>query len=259
MRLTAHNGTIGRWSGARTALKTVLNQAAYARVREVLARFRPAIMHCTNTFPLLSPAVYYAARAAGVPVVQSLHNYRLICPGAVLFRNGRVCEECMGRRLAWPCVLHGCYRGSCAATAVVAGMLAVHRLAGTWSRVVDRYIALTEFSRQKFIEGGLPGEKITVKPNFVDPDPGQAAGQGGYAVFVGRLADGKGVDCLLAAWKAAPGLPPLKIVGDGPLAPHVQQAAADDPRIQWLGWRPLAEVMATIGRAEALVMPSMSY
>ena len=103
-------------------------------------------------------------------MVQTLHNYRLICPGALLMRDGGVCEDCVGKAIPWPGVVRGCWRGR-AQTAVVAAMLTFHRLLGTWSRQVDLYIALTEFARQKFIEGGLPADKIVVKPNFVHPDP----------------------------------------------------------------------------------------
>src|SRR5690606_31761854 len=127
------------------------------------------VMHCTNTFPLMSPSVYRAARAEGVPVVQSLRNYRLLCPGALFLRDGKVCEDCLGKAFAWPGVRHGCYRGSRAGSAVVAGMTAAHRLLGTWRRAVDVYFTPSEFARQKHIEGGLPADRILVKPNFIDP------------------------------------------------------------------------------------------
>src|SRR5205814_1104988 len=162
---------------------------------------RPRVAHFHNTFPLISPAAYYAARAEGVGVVQTLHNFRLLCPNALFFRDGKVCEDCLGRPVAWPGVVHGCYRGSRAASAATAVMTAAHRALGTWRTAVDVYVALTEFSRQKFIAGGLPAEKIAVKANFVYPDPGPGAGAGGYAVFVGRLSAEKGVETLLAAWR----------------------------------------------------------
>src|SRR4030095_7365134 len=129
-------------------------------------------MHGHNPLPLLSPAVYYAAAAARVPVVQTLHNYRLLCPKSVLLRDQRICEDCLGRRVPWPGVLHACYRQSRSATGAVALMLTVHSFLGTWTKRVSLYIALTEFMRRKFIQGGLPEGGITVKPNFVAPDPG---------------------------------------------------------------------------------------
>ena len=154
-----------------------------------------------NFFPLISPAVYHAAQAEGCAVVQTLHNYRLSCPAGIFYREGRVCEDCLGKAVPWPGVLHGCYRGSRAGTAAVAAMLAGHRLIGTWRSKVDLYIALNEFMRQKAIAGGVPAGKIAIKPNFVSPDPGAGSGAGGFALFTARLNREKGVPELLAAWQ----------------------------------------------------------
>ena len=228
-RFTLHNESLDRMSRLGTAWRTVWNHQTYVRLRALIRRDRPGVLHCTNTFPLISPAAYYAARHEKVPVVQSLHNYRLLCPAANLLRDGRPCEDCVGRPVPWPAVAHGCYRQRRAVTAVVAGMLTVHRLLGTWSRAVDRYIALSEFSRRKFIEAGLPAGKVALKPNFVHPDPGPGQGAGGYAAFVGRLSQEKGIDCLLAAWSRLPGPLRLRIAGDGPLAARVREAARVDP------------------------------
>jgi glycosyltransferase involved in cell wall biosynthesis len=255
-RFTAHNDDIAKMDRIAVAVRTVWSRASYARLRALIRAERPDILHCTNSFPLLSPAIYYAARAERVPVVQTLQNYRLLCPSAVLHRDGRVCEECLGRMVPWPGVLHGCYRGSRAGTAAVATMLITHRLRRTWTKAVDRYVVPTEFMRRKFIEGGLPPQKIAVKPNFVDPDPGPGTGQGGYAAFVGRLSAEKGIDTLLAAWAQAGVSLPLKILGDGPLAPRVQQAAAQSACIQWLGQRTLEEVQQAMGEAACVVVPS---
>jgi glycosyltransferase involved in cell wall biosynthesis len=191
--------------------------------------------------------------------VQSLHNYRLLCPNAQLLRNGQVCERCVGRWLAWPSVSHACYRDSRAGSAVVTAMLAVHRALRTWTRAVDRYIALTEFGRRKLIAGGLPAEKIVVKPNFVPRDPGPGSGRGGYAVFVGRLSPEKGIDVLLDAWSRQPRPIPLKIIGDGSLVKLVRDAAERDPAIQWLGRRSHEDVLAVLGEAAVLVVPSRCY
>ena len=161
--LDVPRGVLGR---VRTALGTVWSRRSYREVRELIRRERPDVMHCHNTFPLISPSVYYAAAAEGVPVVQTLHNYRLACLNGYLFREGHVCERCLGRA-PWRGVCLRCYRGSLAASATVAAMLLVHRALGTWRRKVTRYIALTEFSKAKFIEAGLPADKITVKPNVL--------------------------------------------------------------------------------------------
>jgi glycosyltransferase involved in cell wall biosynthesis len=216
-------------------------------------------MHCTNTFPLMSPSVYQAARAEGVPVVQSLRNYRLLCPGALFLRDGKVCEDCLGKAFAWPGVRHGCYRQSRAASAVVAGMTAVHRLIGTWHRGVDVYFTPSEFARQKHIEGGLPADRILVKPNFIDPDPGPGTGRGGFALFVGRLSPEKGVDTLLRAWERLGPKYPLKIVGDGPLAESVRAHAATRGHLDWSGHLDHDAVLDLVGEAACLLVPSLWY
>jgi glycosyltransferase involved in cell wall biosynthesis len=259
VRYTVHNDSIegmGRWELAR---KTVWNRETFGRVRELIRKERPYVLHCRNSFPLLSPALYYAAHAEGVPVVQALGNFRLLCPGALFLRDGRVCEDCLRKRVPWPGVLHGCYRGSRTATAVVAGMVTVHRVRKTWTRMVTRYIALTEFSRRKFIEGGLPAERIAVRANSISPDPMPGEGRGGFAVYAGRLSAEKGVDTLLDAWRRLPDPLPLKIIGDGPLAGRVQEAAHCDPRIQWQGFRPLDELLSVLGEARCLIFPSTCY
>jgi glycosyltransferase involved in cell wall biosynthesis len=256
---TKHNDAIGAMSRWDAAKATFYNRAVYAELRELIRRERPNVMHCTNIFPLISPAAYDAAHDEGVPVVQSLHNYRLLCPKALLMRDGSVCEKCLPTRTFWPGVLHGCYRDDRKATAVVAGMLSAHWARGTWTGRVDRYIALSEFSRRKFIAGGLPAEKITVKPNFVEHDPGVGGGAGGYAIFVGRLSPEKGVQTLLDAWRRIGTEIPLRIVGDGPLVEQVRTAAQGHPLIEYLGRRSHAEVLDLVGAARLLVFPSTCY
>jgi len=256
---TRHNDDVDGMNHLAVAGQTLWSRRTYRELRAVLRARRPEVMHCTNTFPLISPAAYYAAQAEGVAVVQSLHNYRLFCSNGFFYRNGGVCELCLHKRVSWPSVLHRCYRGSLPGSAVVTALQTGHRLVRTWDNLVDVYVALSEFSRDKFIEGGMPAEKMFVKPNLVHPDPGPGPGDGGYAVFVGRLAPEKGVDVMLDAWDRLPEKLPLKIVGDGPLAEQAKEAAARSPHVQWLGFRPLAEVLDVIGRARLLVMPSMAY
>lgn len=256
--LAFHNQELDRMPPWRQGLVTLWNQEAYRRVREAVRQHRPDLVHVHNTFPLASPAVVHAAKAEGVPVVMTLHNYRLLCVNALLFREGRVCEACLGR-LPWRGVVRECYRGSPLASGVVAAMLTTHRALGTWARGVDVYIALTEFARRKFMEGGLPAEKIVVKPNFVHPDPGAGEGRGGYALFVGRLSPEKGVRTLLQAWVRLQGKVPLKVVGDGPLAGEVRQAVKSLAGMEWLGRRNPDEVYALMRDAAFLVFPSEWY
>jgi glycosyltransferase involved in cell wall biosynthesis len=259
IRFTRHNADIsalGRW---RVARETVWNGTARAELRALIHRERPALMHCTNTFPRLSPAVYWTARAASLPVVQSLRNYRMFCVNGLLMREGHLCEDCMGAWSPWRGVQHGCYRGDRGASAVVATMVGIHRAMRTWSEAVDVYFTPTEFARRKCVQAGLPAERVRVKPNFVSPDPGPGIGGGGYALFVGRLSPEKGVETLLAAWAELGGLLPLKIVGDGPLGDRVRAVARTQPGIEWLGHRPRHEVLSMLGEASCLVMPSVWY
>jgi glycosyltransferase involved in cell wall biosynthesis len=243
----------------RTGVGAVYSREGKRRVAAEIKRFRPDVMHVHNFFPQFSPSIYSAAHEAGVAVVQTLHNYRLICPNAMLLRDGHVCEDCLGLAVPLPGVIHACYRGSRLATAPVAAMLAVHRAMGTWRERVDAYIALTEFSRQKFVAGGLPGDKIFVKPNFVHPSPPMGDGEGGYALYVGRLSEEKGVRTLLAAWKQLGAEIPLTIAGDGPLANTVKSATDNTPAIEWLGRITHEQVIALMQRSALLIFPSICY
>jgi glycosyltransferase involved in cell wall biosynthesis len=198
-------------------------------IDELIEKHKPEVAHFHNTLPLISPSAYYACARRGVPVVQTLHNYRLVCPGATLLREGHVCEACLGKRVAWRAVAHGCYRGSRLASAAVATLLTTHRALRTWQTKVDAYIALSEFARGKFASGGLPRQRIVVKPNFVYPDPGPAQKEtpGQYGLFVGRLSEEKGVRVMLAAWKRLALPIPLFILGDGPMRQGIASEIAD--------------------------------
>jgi glycosyltransferase involved in cell wall biosynthesis len=258
VRFTLHNDKVRHIAAPQLAAGTIWNIAAYREMVALLARERPDVLHVHNFFPLMSPAVYYAAQAANVPVVQTLHNYRLLCPSAILFRDGHICEECVHRAVPTPGVRHACYRGKRTASAAVAAMSTIHRLAGTWVRRVDLFVALTEFARARFVAGGMPADKVVVKPNFA-ADPRRSAGRRLYAVFVGRLTEEKGYRVLLEAWrKLAPRIE-LRVLGDGPGAQEVARAAATVPGIRFLGRRPRAEVVAAMTDAQFLVFPSVWF
>lgn len=259
VRYTVHNDQIDAMPRGTAAAKALWNRASYRALRALIRKERPGVMHCTNTFPLVSPSAYYAAYDEGVAVVQSLRNYRLSCVNGLFFREGQVCESCLGRVAPWPGVLRGCYRSSRSASAVVAAMLTGHRLLGTWTRRVDRYVALCSFARDKFVEAGLPPEKISIKPNFLPVPPPPGNGQGGYALFVGRLSSEKGLRSLVEAWDRLARPMVLKVVGDGPLAPLVREAAARLPDVEWLGRQPATVVQELMGAAQAVVIPSTCY
>lgn len=261
LRYEAHNDSAQTMASLPLAARTIWSRDAHRELAALAAAERPDIVHIHNTFPLISPAAVHAAAGAAAAVVQTLHNFRLVCPQGQFLRRGRLCEDCLGRTPPWPGVLHGCYRGSRAATAPIAAMLTAHRAMGTWKRV-DAFIALSEFARAKLVEGGLPADRMHVKPNFVDPDPGPGAHDGDFLLFVGRLSAEKGVGTLLEGWRlAAEGLrgKRLLMVGDGPLAGVVGPAAAALSGLHWLGHRSREDVLRLMGQARALVFPSITY
>ncbi|HMP39510.1 MAG TPA: glycosyltransferase family 4 protein [Roseiflexaceae bacterium] len=243
---------------AQLALDTIWSRRGAAMVAEACAQFQPQIVHFHNTFPQISPAAYYACRDAGCAVVQTLHNYRLLCLNALLFREGRVCEECVGRS-PLSGLRHRCYRGSMAASSAVAAMLVTHRMLGTWQRAVDRYIALSDFARSRLIAGGLPAERLVVKPNFLAQAPPVGEHQGGFALFVGRFTEEKGVRVMLRAWEQIGERVPLRIVGDGALAGEVRRAASQIPGVSWLGKQPRTAVRHLMQQASMLIFPSIWY
>ncbi|MEH3116145.1 MAG: glycosyltransferase [Methylorubrum populi] len=236
----------------RTAFEAPHAPRGIARVVEAVRRFRPDVVHAHNTFPLVSPAVHGAVRALGPVTVQTLHNFRLACAGAMLMRDGAPCETCLTGS-SYAAVRHACYRGSRLGTLAVARMIDRHRRAGTWTRDVDAFIALTAFARDRFIAAGLPARRIVVKPNGL-PDPGTPSdGPREDILFAGRLSPEKGVETLKRA--AARLAAPVDVAGEGPLRESLEGA----PGLTLLGALPRAETRARIGRAAALVVPSLWY
>ena len=242
----------------RLARDTAWSNRAYSEISKFIRRTRPNVAHFHNTFPLLSPSVYAACHDNDVPVVQTLHNYRLICPGAMLQRDGKPCEACVGNTL-FPALRYRCYRGSFAGTAAVVWMLTRNRWMGTYRRLVNRYIALTNFSAGRLVDGGLPEERISVKPNFLPDPPAVGDGGGGYAIYVGRLSQEKGVDILLSAWRNIKDMP-LKIIGDGVLrAPLEEHARQHNLKVEFLGFKPRDFVLEAVRSATIQIVPSMCY
>ena len=258
-KYTLHNNAVAEYGRLQLLRAAFWNQTSYATTRRLLRSNQASVMHVHNTFPLISPSVYYAAESERVGVVQTLHNYRLLCPSATFLRNGRLCEKCASKPVAWPSVVHSCYRNSRAASGVIAAMQGLHWARRTYTAKIHAYIVMTRFSRDKFIAGGLPPERIFVKPHFIDPDPGAGDGNGAFALYVGRLASEKGVLTLLEAWDRISSAVPLKLVGDGPLAAEVQTAARRNSGISWLGQMSKRKVFALLGNAKFLVVPSISY
>ncbi|MEV6966731.1 glycosyltransferase family 4 protein [Hamadaea sp. NPDC051192] len=231
-------------------LSPIWSPASTRALADLLRRERPDVLHLHNPYPLLSPGVVRTAHRHGVPVVQTVHNYRQVCAPGLYFRDGHVCTDCKGKAFALPAIQHRCYRGSAAQSAIMATTLAVHR--GTWQSV-DRYIALTESIAAHLRDYGIPPERIAIKPNAVE-DPGPPAPVGEGVLFAGRLSPEKGLGILLDAWRrTVPGtLGTLRIAGDGELRPLAEAAAAERSDVEYLGPRDRAGVRELM-RASALV------
>src|SRR5215813_421554 len=248
------------WGRISVAPRVLWSSTVRREFADLLDLERPDLVHVHNTFMAISPSIYSVCSDRGIPVIQTLHNFRLLCPSANFFREGQICEECVEQSLL-KSVRHGCYRDSRPATALVALMLASHRVLNTWSKSVTRFIALTQFAKDKFVAAGLPAEKFVVKPNFADPDPGERVTAGEYAVFVGRLAEDKGLRVLLNAWRLLPEPYPLQIVGDGPER-GAREEQARELRLTGVTFRgrlPHALVIETLKRARFLVVSSTWY
>ena len=263
---TRHSDEIrlqGTWGTLKGALATPWNPWTAAAIRRVVDRTQSEVVHVHNTFPLLSPAIFPGI-AGRAPKVLTLHNYRLMCPAAILLRQGQVCTQCLDQKSVLPAVRHGCYRRSRMATVPIALNVALHHAVGTWQHYVDAFVALTDFQRQTLVAAGLPAHKVFVKPNFYpgNPEPTPWAQRQPYAVFVGRLTEEKGLVGLLQAWAlgASRGmsLPTLRIVGDGPLRARLEAMAPNLP-VTFCGQLPAAEAQAQIAQAELLVLPSECF
>jgi glycosyltransferase involved in cell wall biosynthesis len=257
----------GAIAKAKAAVSAVYSFHNKQRFQEKIHQFKPDIVHVHNFFPLLSPALYDACHESQIPVVQTLHNYRIICPSAKLFRQGQICESCVGKTVPLPGIINRCYRDSAVQSAAVAAMITTHNLCQTWQKRVDAYITLTPFQKAKMVQAGLPAAKIHVKPNFLF-DPGKSDSTteqrppARYALYVGRLWEEKGITTLLDAYIKHDIKLPLKIVGDGILGTELQQRvhqAGLDHRIEFLGWQKKSEVVELMRQAQFLVFPSVWY
>jgi glycosyltransferase involved in cell wall biosynthesis len=247
-----HNDEIASLSRAQLLGDALWSRRTRAEVAALIEGFRPDVVHVHNTHPLISPSLHWAAARAGVPVVQTLHNFRLLCPQGMLLRERQVCEDCVGR-VPWRGVVHRCYRDSAAQTAVVAATVTLHRAIGTWRHKVRRYIALNGFCRDVFVRGGLPPQRIAIKPNFVDVEPAPSGPREG-GLFVGRLSVEKGTGVLAGALQRRPGIV-VDIVGAGEREADLRGL----PNARRLGFLALPQILERMRQARWLVLPSLWY
>ncbi|WP_344279086.1 glycosyltransferase [Streptomyces hebeiensis] len=248
------------WGKAAVPLLVPWNPAVRTELTARLRAERPDVVHVHNVFPLLSPAVLAACADAGVPVVATLHNYTQVCPPGTLHRDGRSCTECVGSAASLPAVRHGCYRNSRLATVPLAVGLTVNRR--RWWSGVERFFCISAAQRDILARSGMPADRLVVKHNFV-PEPGtRRAGAGEHLLFLGRLAEAKGVRLLMAAWDeiAADGGVgvPLVLAGAGPLEGEVTAWAAGRDDVRYVGLYDPAQCRRAVARSVAVVAPSMA-
>ena len=258
IRFNPHNDEVDDLNRLTLAAKTIWNQASASQLAALIQRHRPDIAHFHNIVPLLSPSVFTTAKRLHVPIVWTLHNYRLVCPGMLMLRNGKPCSLCVKRRLKTPAIVHKCYRNSRTATTVVTAMQGIHQAVGTWDHI-DRFITPSEFARRKFIEGGLPANKIITKCNFVPGDPEVGRGDGNFFLCVGRLSEEKGILSLIEAWQRYSINEKLLIAGEGPAEDGLRNASQTDPNIEFVGRQSPFEVRQLMSLAKATIVPSVWY
>ena len=252
------NHRVAELGTVRTAFRSLWSWETYNKVRLILKRTGYDLVLVQNFFPLISPSIFYAAKKEGVPTIHFLRNFRLVCLNGTLFRDSHICEDCLGKCIPWPGVIHRCYRGSLSGSVTVCAMLVLHRLFGTWKRKVSRFVALSQFSYDKLTQAGLPRKKISIRSNFIYPDPGEGTG-GDYALFVGRLSEEKGIKMLLDTWVKLEGEIELKIIGDGQLASMVQNSADRLRSITYLGRQSYNDTLLYMKGAYCLIFPSLWF
>ena len=242
-----------------TALGLVYNRSSEKRLEEKILSFHPDIIHVHNFVALASPSIFFAANKYHIPVVLTLHNYRLICPSATLFFKHHIYEKSVRTIFPINAILHGVYRNSILQTAAIATMTFIHHLLGTWKKRIARYIVLTNFEKKKFDESALsiPQNKFALKPNFVsDYGEGEPVRED-FFLFVGRLTEEKGIDTLLKA--AILQNFNLVIIGEGPLKNEVAKAAREHSNIKYLGLQNKTTVVSYLKKCRAMIFPSVWY
>lgn len=262
-----HNDEIsgyGITGKCRLPFESVWSIKTYRDLLKIVKKAKPDVAHFHNIWYLVSPSAYYACRDARVPIVQTLHNYRFFCANGLLFRNGAVCESCIGK-ITLQGVINACYRSSRIHSVPICLMEGVHRILGTLNKMVDAFIALTEFSRRKYIECGVIPGKLFVKPNVLADVPEPQYTGNGDMVFVGRLSREKGIDTLAAAAKylnsSRINNSKILLVGDGPLKRQLYETtrAKDIDNIELAGHKEHKEVIEIMRRGRFVILPSLCY
>lgn len=252
------NKNIEKLGKLRTGFRAIWSIESHDHVEFLVKNNNYDLVLIQNFFPLLSPSVFYPAKKYNIPNIFFVRNYRLSCLNGLFLRQNRVCEDCLGKAIPWPGVLHKCYQSSTLGSLSVATMLITHRLLNTWNQKVDCYVTLTNFTKNKLIEAGFSETQIYVRPNFLDRDPEVGKERRDGFLFVGRLSEEKGIDTLLDCWKTL-NSQRLIIIGNGPKYDQVMDAENSSTSITVLGPLSQEQVFGNLKKSVALIMPSTFY
>jgi glycosyltransferase involved in cell wall biosynthesis len=262
IRYTVSNNEFEKYPPLRAFTSCIWNPETYRNISELITRHPVDVIHCHNLWAVASPSVYWAGRKKNIPIVQTLHNYRMVCCNGLLLREGRICTECYRRHFVPTLkpIKYKCYRNSRSTTLAIYSMINIHRVLGTWKKKVNLYIAPSNFQKKILSEAGLPESKIAVKHNFTFelPTSMAKAGNHDYVVYIGRLSPEKGIDVLLKAWEAIPHIP-LVIAGNGPLAERVKEVSKKCLSIKYTGQISHENVISIIAGARCVIVPSICF
>ena len=260
-----HNDDIsGTFKKIKTAFNMVWSKETYGELRELIKKEKPDLAHFHNIWYSISPSAYYACKDSGVPVVQTLHNFRMFCANGLLLRDDRVCGDCIGK-FPWRGAAHACFRNSRLYSLPVVASEIIHGMRKTWTNAIDSYIALTEFGKNKFIQCGLPSGRIFVKPNFLADPPSPDYRMGAYALYLGRLSEEKGLDVLMNAvilYNRMTSAPlKIMIIGDGPLKGRLENMAKTGNlfNVEFQGRRDFNQCLDLLAGSCFMIMPSICY
>ena len=233
------------------------SKKVFHELQHIINQHKPDVAHFHNIFLALTPSAYDACFQSQVPVVQTLHNYRMLCANGIFFREGKTCEDCLKKGM-FSAVCHRCCRKSFFLSWVIIRILRDLRYKKDLLDKVHEFIVLSEFSKRKFVENGFPEGKVVVKPNFVNVKTSQNSSKKGGALFVGRLCDYKGVDVLHEAFQRLPQIP-LAIIGEGPLVDKVKQYAKEMDHVEFLGRQSYHDVIKKMTKSACVIFPSACY
>ena len=245
----------------KAGVYAIYNRKSAAEIKKVINDFKPDVVHVHNFFFAASPSVLMQVHKLRIPLVVTIHNYRLVCANALLLRDGNICELCVSHDFPWYGVKYKCYHDSAVQSAAIGAMAAVHKWLGTWKNVVDAYITPSGFAKNKLVHSSfnVSAEKILVKPNFIrDPGMADPPARKDFFLFVGRLSPEKGVNVVLKAWEFLKDQK-LVIVGDGPEREKLTSEYGELNNIRFAGHQSNEQVIALMKECRALIFPSIWY